>query len=222
MKAAFLILLLANLAFYAYAQGYIPLPGNADDAAQRQSLNAEKIRLLSGAQVASLPKVRIVPKMSSCLEWGSFSPAEEARAEQALQGFALGDRISLRRQDESANWWVYLPPQGSKPNVDKKLAELKRLGVDDFFPIQDDGKWHYAISLGVFSSQDAANKRLETLRAKGVRTALAAQRDSAAQKVFMQIRDGGDAVVARINDIKSGYPGAEAKACPLPDDKRSG
>jgi hypothetical protein len=157
--------------------------------------------------------------MSSCLEWGSFSAADELRAEQALQSLALGDRISQRRLDEAAGWWVYLPPQGSKANTDKKLSELKRLAVDDYFPIQDEGKWRFAISLGVFSSQEAANKRLEALRAKGVRTALAALRDPANQKITMQIRDGGDAAVARINEIKAGYPGTEARACPQAEQK---
>lgn len=219
MKALFLLLLLANLTFFAYAQGYFGLMSGSDDVALRQPLNADKIRLLSATQVASLPKVKPVPRMASCLEWGSFSPADELRAEQALQSLALGDRISQRRQDDTGSWWVYLPPQGSKANGDKKLGELKKLGVEDFFMIQDEGKWHYAISLGVFSSQDAANKRLEALRAKGVRTAQAALRDSASQKMTMQIRDGGEAAVARVNEIKAGYPGTEAKACVLPEDK---
>jgi hypothetical protein len=223
IKLSALLLVIANIVFFAYWQGYFayvpgyPFWSSGDDPMLRQPLNPEKIRLLSGAQVASLPKTRIVPRMSGCLEWGGFNPADEARAEQALQGFSLGDRITQRRQDETAGWWVYLPPQGSKSNVDKKISELKKLGVDDFFPIQEDGKWHFAVSLGVFSSQEAANKRLETLRAKGVRTAQAGQRDSASQKVFMQIRDGGDAVVARVNELKASYPGTDAKACAAPD-----
>jgi len=104
---------------------------------------------------------------------------------------------------------------------DKKLAELKRLGVDDFYAIQDEGKFRFAVSLGVFSSKDGAAKRLEAVRAKGVRTALSAERTSAAPKVIVQIRDGGDAVVARINEVKANYPGTEARVCASADDKRS-
>jgi len=221
LKASFLLLVLANVAFFAYSQGYFAELSNADDAALRQPLNAEKIRLLSGAQVASLPKIKTMPKMSACLEWGTFAPADVLRVEQALQSLALGDRLSQRRQDDPASWWVFVPPQGSKPNADKKLGELKRLGVEDYFMIQDEGKWRYAISLGVFSSQEAANKRLEALRARGVRTAQAAMRDSSTPKVTLQIRDGGDAAVARVNEIKSTYPGTETKACPQTDEKRA-
>lgn len=214
MKALFLLLLLANLGFYAYSQGYLtPAPDAAVEQALRQPLNAEKIRVLSPAQLAALPKVKQVPKLSACLEWGSMNAADAARAEQALKALALGERLTQRRQDEAASWWVFLPPQGSKPNVDRKIAELKRLGIDDYFAILDEGKWRFAISLGVFSSQDAAKKRLEALRGKGVKTAQTAERQPASQKVVMQIRDGGDAAVARVNEIKAGFPGSEVKPC---------
>jgi hypothetical protein len=221
MKFLFLILLILNGAFFAYTRGYIPLSSDSVDQAQRQPINADKIRVLSAAQVATMPKVKPVLKMSGCLEWGSFSLADAARAEQALQSLTLGDRLTQRRIDDTGSWWVYLPPQGSKASADKKLSELKRLGVGDYFTIQDEGRYHFAISLGVFSSKDGAQKRLEEVRAKGVRTALAGERQTAATKVVMQIRDGGDAAVARINELKAGYPGTDAKVCaaPAPDAK---
>lgn len=215
MKALFLLLLLANIGFYAYSQGYFtPAPDATAEPSLRQPLNADRIRVLSAAQVAALPKIKPVPKPSACMEWGSMSIADAARAEQALKALALGERLSQRRVDEAGSWWVFFPPQGSKPNVDKKLAELKRLGIDDYFPILDEGKWRFSVSLGVFSSADAARKRLEALRAKGVKTAQTAERQAASQKVVMQIRDGGDAAVARVNELKPGFPGTEVKACP--------
>jgi hypothetical protein len=215
MKALFLILLLANLGFYAYSQGYLEPGQQATDEPQRVPLNAEKIRILTAAQVAALPKLKPLPKTAACMEWGNFSAADAARAAKALQDLALGDRLTERGVDESAVWWVFFAPQGTKAAGDKKLEELKRLGVEDYFMIQDEGKWRYAISLGVFSSQDGAKKHLEALRAKGVKTAQAAQRQPASRKVVIQIRDGGEPAVLRVNEVKSGFPGAEVKACPV-------
>jgi hypothetical protein len=220
MKVLFLIVLLANLAFYAYSQGYFPQATDAADESPRAPLNQEKIHLLNAAQVAALPKVKPALKAGACMEWGSFSVADAVRAEQALQVLSLGDRLTQRKVEDAASWWVYLPPQGSKANADKKLAELKRLGVDDFYAIQDEGKFRFAISLGVFSSKDGAQKRLEAVRAKGVRSALAGDRQTAAARIIMQIRDGGDAAIARINDIKASYPGTDTKVCATADDKR--
>jgi hypothetical protein len=214
MKALFLILLLANLGFYAYAEGYFPSGQEAADEAQRSPLNAEKIRILTAAQVAALPKLKPLPKTAACMEWGNFSAADAARAGQTLQGLALGDRLTERSVDEAAAWWVFFPPQGSKAAGEKKLEELKRLGIEDFFMIQDEGKWRYAISLGVFSTRDGAKKHFEALRAKGVKTAQAAERQPASRKVVIRIRDGGEAAVGRVNEVKSGFPGTEVKACP--------
>jgi len=215
MKALLLILLLANLGFYAYSQGYFAAGLEAADEAQRSPLNAEKIRVLTAAQVAALPKLKPLPKTAACMEWGSFSAADAARAGQALQGLALGDRLTERSVDEPATWWVFFPTQGSKAAGDRKLVELKRLGIEDFFMIQDEGKWRYAISLGVFSSQEGAKKHLEALRAKGVKTAQAAERQPASRKIVIQIRDGGEAAVLRVNEIKPGFPVSEVKACPV-------
>lgn len=214
MKALFLILLLANLGFYAYAEGYFSPAPDAADEAQRNPLNAERIRVLTAAQVAALPKVKPPPKTAACMEWGNLATADANRAKQALQVLALGERLSERSVDEAAVWWVFLPTQGSKAAGDKKLEELKRLGIDDYFMIQDEGKWRYAISLGVFSSQEGAKKHLEALRGKGVKTAQAAERQPASRKVVIQIRDGGEPAVARVNEIKPGFPGTEVKACP--------
>ena len=103
MKALFLLLLLANLGLYAYSQGYLtPAPDNAE-LAQRSPLNADRIRLLSAAQVSAMPKIKIVPKMSACLEWGSLTLVEAARAEKAVASLALGDRLSQRRVDDPRN-----------------------------------------------------------------------------------------------------------------------
>jgi hypothetical protein len=215
MKALFLILLLANLGFYVYSEGYLDSGQEAADGAQRSPLNAEKIRILTAAQVAGLPKSKLLPKTAACMEWGSFSAADAARAGQALQGLALGDRLTERNIDEPAVWWVFYPPLGTKAAGEKKLEELKRLGIEDFYLVQDEGKWRYAISLGMFSNQDGAKKHLEAMRAKGIRTAQAAERQPASRKVVIQIRDGGEAAVARVNEVKSGFPGAEVRACPV-------
>jgi hypothetical protein len=220
MKLLFLLLVLANLGFYAYSQGYFPQTADPADEVMRQPLNPDKIHILNSVQVAGLPKVKPPSKMASCLEWGTFSVSDATKAEQSLQGLALGDRLSERRIEDTGSWWVYLPPQGSKANADKKIGELKRLGVEDYFVVQDEGKWHFGISLGIFSSKDAATKQLEAVRAKGVHTAQAAERQTASTRVMVQIRDGGDPAIARVNDVKGNYPGTEAKACAA-DDKRT-
>ena len=107
---------------------------------------------------------------------------DTARAEKALEPLALGARLAQRRIEETAGWWVYIAPQGNRQTAAKKALELKNIGIEDYFVVLEEGRWRWAISLGVFKSEEAANSRLAMLRAKGVRTALLGQRDTQVQK----------------------------------------
>ena len=230
MRAVFLLLLLVNLGFFAwsYWDG-----GHASNEAQlvRQQLNAQAIRLLGPEQLAALAAERAKlaaerakppPKatVTACLELGAFNPGDVPRVQQALEPLALGPRLSQRRADEVASYWVFMPPQRDRKAMTQKLAELKKLGVEDFFAIQEDSKFRFAISLGVFKSEDAAKARLEELRAKGVRTARVGARETPVQKVYFIVRDVPEALASRLNELRQGFPGAELKGC-QPEDKRA-
>jgi len=83
---------------------------------------------------------------------------------------------------------VFIPPQANRAAALKKTAELKSLGIDDYFILQDEGKMRWALSLGVFSSEEAARSRLEALRAKGVRSAQTGEREAQVSKIWFQLR----------------------------------
>jgi hypothetical protein len=78
----------------------------------------------------------------------------------------------------------------------------------------------FAISLGVFKSEEAARSRLQELRAKGVRTARVGARETQVPKVFFTVRDVPEPVVGKLNELRQAFPGAELKECP-PQDKRA-
>jgi hypothetical protein len=153
------------------------------------------------------------PKRWSRRAWSS------GRAEQALEALALGARLSQRHAEEIAGYWVFIPPQSSRQAANRKAAELKKLGVDDFFIVQEDSKFRYSISLGIFKTEDAAKARLEQLRAKGVRTGRVGARDTTVQKVYFVVREVPDALAAKLNELRQGFPGTELKEC-QPEAKR--
>jgi len=227
VRIVFFLLLLANLVFFGWV--YFGT-GRAADEPQlmEQQLNPQEIRLLSPDQVAKLAAERAkvvaerpkpLPRASviACLELGAFSPVDAPRVQQALDPLALGSRLSQRRADEIASYWVYIPPLRSRQSANLKAAELKKLGVDDFFVFQEDRKFRLAVSLGVFKTEEAANARLAELRKKGVRTARVAPKETSVQKVYFAIREVPDALVAKLNDLRQGFPGTELKDCPAED-----
>ena len=219
MRIAFLVLVAVNLALYAWFQYYAPAEGAADPEPAHRQITPEKIRLLEGKELKSLSSIK--PKVpaagtassASCVEWGGFAVAEAPKAEQALAPLALGARLAQRRSEETAGWWVFIPPQGNRAAAQKKTAELKSLGIDDYFILQDEGKMRWAVSLGVFSSEDAAKARLETLRVKGVRSAQTGERDTQVAKVWFQLRGADPAQQARFRETVQGFPGTDVRDC---------
>jgi len=213
LRTLCLALVAANVALFAWARLAPPDPGLDPQPLARQ-IDPEKLRILTEKDLATLqqqPSAR--PDARSCVEWGPFTLALAPRAEQALEPLALGPRLSSRRSEETARWWVYLPPKGGKAGAQKAIEELKSLGLDDFHVMQEEGKMRWAISLGVFSTEGAANARLEAARARGVREAQAGPRETQVTKVSFQVQDADAALRAKLAEIAQQFPGSDVHDC---------
>jgi len=215
VRALFLFLLLANLAFYAWWRYGAPADA-ADPAPLSRQIEPGKLKVIAPAD---LPPVSAVKKpatplpTAACMEWGSFTVADAPRAEQALEPLALGARLAQRRTEEVAGWWVFIPPQGSRQGALKKASELKDLGVDEYFIVQDDAEHRWALSLGVFRSEEAAQARLAALRTQGVRTARVGARETAVPKIWLQVKSVDAPLQARLKEIARQMEGSELREC---------
>ena len=147
------------------------------------------------------------------MEWGSFTLADAPRAEKALEPLALGSRLGQRRTEEKAGWWVFIPSQGSRQRALKKAGELKALGVVDYFVVLED-EFRWALSLGVFRNEEAAQARLLALRAQGVRTAQVGPRETVVPKVWLQVRGVDPALEAKLKEITVQVESTELRTCP--------
>ena len=199
MKAFVFLLILGNLLFYAYSQGYLGQPENPDAARVTNQIQADRIRIISRDSEPPLPAAgsreqESTPAASEpavlqpaaelagngrdkvCLAWNSLSANDADRLNTLVASRFPDLRISRRLEaGESGGWWIYIQPQATKAEADKKASELRGLGVTDYFVIQD-GPNRFAISLGVFSAEKGGLDRLAELKAKGVRSARLMQR----------------------------------------------
>src|SRR5260370_30431797 len=114
-----------------------------------------------------------------------------------------------------------MPPQRKRAAAKQKAAELRKLGVEDFYIVQEDSKCRFAISLAVCKSEEAARSRLAELRKKGVRSARVDPRETSVQKVYFTVREVPDALVSKLNDLRQSFAGSEIKDC-APEEKRKG
>ena len=214
MRSLFFLLVLANLLFYAWHAGYIGPGDTRKGEAERltMQITPEKIRVLSAGEVKKLADAGKA-RNNGCFDWGTFPAQEAEKAGEALATLNLGSRLQTRTVDETAGWWVFLPPQGSKPNADKKVDELKALGVSDFFIVQEDGANKFAVSLGVFRTEDAAKNYLAAVTAKGVKTARSGERETRVQKTVFRLSGIDEATGVKFDAIRKDFPGHETKDC---------
>jgi hypothetical protein len=235
MRSLFLLLVLGNLAFFAWWRYASPPDPGLDPLPLARQIEPEKLKIVPPAALAKLPARKgaasgtaspaVAPatppaaaptaaRAALCLEWGSFTLADAPRMEKALEPLGLGERLAHRRAEETAGWWVFIPPQGSRQAALKKAAELKALGVDEFFVLAEDSQFRWAVSLGVFRNEDAAQARLAALRVQGVRTARVGPRELVVPKVWLQVSAVDPALEARLKEIAARVEGSELKACP--------
>jgi hypothetical protein len=228
MRAFFLLLVLANLAFFTY--GRVALEGTGPESRIPQlQVAAERIRLVDAAEPVPAGKPRIPGKAASaapppsasavpaaCLEWGNFAGPGAAKAELALAELQLAPAQIERVVIEAGGYWVHIPPLKTKGEADRKVRELRSLGVTEFFVVQDAGPWRNAISLGIFRTEDAAQAFLAGLKQQGVRSAIAARRENFLKQIAFYVREPGEAAIARLTLIQQDFPGSEIRAVPCP------
>ena len=151
----------------------------------------------------------------ACTEIGPLDAADARRFEARLAALDLGDRQSRQtvQAQDVTSWIVHIPSQGSKEAADKKAAELRSLGVDNFYIMQGDSPLKYAISLGVFKTESGAQALLAQLGKQGVHTARIAPRGPQTVHYVYRVRGLDAATRKRIEGYTERYEGAEIKSC---------
>ena len=221
MRTLFLLLVLANVAFFAWGRYVSPPDATADPLPLTRQIEPEKMKVVAPNDLPAPPAARAtptsapasIPVAAKCLEWGSFTLTDAPRAEKALEPLALGPRLAHRRTEETAGWRVFIPPQGNRAAAVRKASELKSLSINDYFIVQEDGPYRWAVSLGVFRNEGAAQTCLAALRDLGVRSARLAPRETVVPKVWLQVKNVDDVLQAKLKDTARAIEGSELREC---------
>lgn len=225
MKALVFLLVLGNLLFYAFASGYFGHPDNPDGERVAQQVKPERIRIISRGEApaaavpteappAETPKPEAAVEAAPvCLLWERL-PVADADRLAALLADKFGDFKLVRQAHpgEGNGWWVYIPPLASKADAEKKAAELRGLGVADYFLIQE-GPNRFAISLGIFSSEKGGQERMSELKNKGVRSAHLTQRPGKDGSVTLRATGPAGAQAGLIATLGEIFPKIATETC---------
>lgn len=200
MRTVFFLLLFINIAFAVYIQSE---PVSGDHVPSSAEPLPEKIR-----------PSRKPAELVACLQWGVFLDADLERVETAVTQMQLDARMKRQQMGKVPLYWIHIPPLKNTFLAEKKMGELKRLGLTDYSHVQDDSKWNHAISMGFFHNIEDAQRVLASLRAKGVRSAVIGARNL--DQVELVIRAPSAEDTAKLGVLEKEFPGSQIKTSQCP------
>jgi hypothetical protein len=148
---------------------------------------------------------------AACVEFSGIAANDAFRAREAFASLQLGARVSERRIEEITRYWVFMPPARDRKAAETRMAEIRRQGVSDL-SIRPDN----AISLGVFSTEEAARRFLTTMEAKGVHGAEQGPFTKELRELVMLVREPDSELVARLTVMQRDFAASQLRAVTCP------
>jgi hypothetical protein len=148
---------------------------------------------------------------AACVELSGIAPGDAARAHDAFVALALGPRLTERRVEDITRHWVFMPAARDRRTAEATMAQLRKQGVNDI-SIRPDN----SVSLGVFSSEEAARRFLGQVEAKGVRGAEQGPFVKELREVVMLVREPDTELVSRLTLLQRDFPASRLRAVTCP------
>jgi hypothetical protein len=207
------LLLSAKIAFdYGYLDSFITK--NSEPYRMKAQLNTQKLKVMTIDEAMNIvEKNNKKETLISCLEVGQFTQAESASLETILKSLNLGERQRVIDVSDAPKTMVYLPALGSKDAVDKKSAQLRKLGITDFHLVEDRNLPVWSISLGVFSTLEAAKTHQANLSKKGIKETRTAPKASSTSKFAYRFKDIAIAEKNVIDTLQTKIANYQEKEC---------
>ena len=232
LKFLFWALLAANAVLLAYSQGYLGKVEGSEREPQRlkTQLASERMVMLSAAEARAVAETAAAAQATpeappvlepepvatiACTQAASFAAGDARRFETRIERLGFGARQSRTTvaHQEVTSHLVYLPPNGGKEGADRRTAELKEKGVTNFFVMQGEGPMKWAVSLGVFKTDTAAQGLVTALGKQGVRGVRVLPRGPQTTRAAWQFRDLTEEERKRVADIADDFAGVQVRAC---------
>jgi hypothetical protein len=210
------VLLLVNVGLFAYFNVNAPKTEVAN-----KEINPEKLKVLSAKDLEAMPKkvaplpeatpeqLAISAQVVTCYKWGNFTSTNLPSAQVVLARLGLQADVNpepIEQQDK--RFWVYYPPLKNAELARQKAEEIKALGVEELYIVQD-SQWRNAISFGLFSDEQLASSLLTSLQEKGVKGATKALRSPGKSLSSLLIKAVTSDAALELHKIKPEFVGTD-------------
>jgi hypothetical protein len=215
LRALVLLLMLLNLGYFAWGEGWLR-PYVEGPATQREpqrlarQLHPEVIRLV-GAEEASRLMAEANRVKSECLQSDVLDAGQASKLRTLLLNALPPQAWTLDEFTPPARWMVYMGKYANTAEVDKKRAELARLGVTGLTP--SNPALTPGIALGTFDLQSQAEAALKALVERGVRTAHLVQDLPAGAGFRLRLPTVDEALKAQLPEVRAVLPGQMLQPC---------
>lgn len=210
IRLFFFLLVLANLLFFAWTQGYF---GASDEGHEpqrlKQQLHPEKLRVLREAQVP-MPAAAVKTEESACRVVTGLVVADADALKVSLE--AVGGDVKISPQAEPALHLVVIADLANKAAADRKIAELTRIGIKEPSAVALEGG-HREIILGRFDTEAAATAFLQGLVKRGVKSARLDAREPATLKARVEVRAPVSMLLQQLPKLITPYADAAIGEC---------
>lgn len=238
LRLAVIVLLLANAGYFVWSQGELRSWGYApQEQAEPQRLNEqirpETLQILrttpSKTSAASAPEsalaatstatttsttTAVAPppapaEATECLQAGVFDERQATALREAAAGLPP-DSWGMDPSPIAGRWMVYMGKFDDADTLDKKRAELRARNVA--FD-RATGPWGNGLSLGRFSSEEAAKRELANLNSRGVRTARVILERPESPGFVLRLPAVTSALRPMLNVLRPAMAGKTLRAC---------
>ncbi len=219
LRFVVLILLLANGGYYAWSQGHLrdwgfaPVqegePQRMNQQLRPETLQIQRARPANPASQNPVSEATPPASAAECLQAGVFDERQAEAVRTAVAGLPQGSWV-LEPTPMPARWMVYMGRFEDQETLDKKRAELRARKVDFDRP---GGTLEIGLSLGRFTTEEAAKRELVTLGEKGVRTARVIQERPETPGFTLRLPAVTDALRPQLDTLRSAMAGKALRTC---------
>lgn len=226
LRLSLLVLLLANAGYFAWTQGWMASMGwqpetQAEPFRLKQQIRPEAIQVgtpvPAGAAVqpatpATLPPTAAAEQPAGrCWQVGNFDEAQAAQVRTALQGAAFEPGSwELQTATLNGRWMVYLGKFPNNEALEVRRNELRQRGIAYD---RAGGQLEPGLSLGRFTTEEAATRELTTMLRQGVRGARVVQERTEGTLYTLRLPHVTPEMHQRLEQVKPSFAGKPLRLC---------
>jgi cell division protein FtsN len=237
LRLVVLVLLLANLVYYAWTAGHlrelVPIsPTQREPERLARQVRPDLLQLDSGPAAAPAPapapqpsapapapspsatpaSTALAGSARSCLEIGPYTEAEYTGVQAVFATALEGVDWTARREERGGVFLVYLGRYASREALLRRQDELRQAGIRSD-EIRSSPELEPGLSLGRFTSREQAERRALELADRGVRAARVITITPAAVRVQVRIPAASAELQGRLEALAPRLMGRRPAAC---------